>query len=670
MNPSNPAKIERVAVVGAGTMGAAIAQHFLMKGLDVVLLDLRDENVAKGTAHIDESLEEAVKRRILSAEKKAGLMAALNGTTDYAALADRQLVVEAVFEDFTVKQTVFGQIEQQVDDQCLIASNTSSFSITELGAKLRNQARFIGIHYFYHAAKNKLVEIIPGKQSDTAQIDRLVNFYYAVDKAPIVVADVYGFAVNRFFVPWLIEATRLLEEGKGSVAFIDRVAVETFNVGMGPFALMNATGVPIAQHAAETLANAFGPMYAPTEVLKQQVAAGQDWNCSGDDSQGDTDAVRDRLLGMTLGVAAQMISEGVASATDTDLGARLGLRWPAGPFELMNRQGVTRMAAVVKEVFAVWGQAMPASFEQALADGGFKVEHVRSHIVGKTGLIEFNRPDALNALNEGVVAQLAACFDALDGNPALDKIVLFGRGKAFVAGADIKFFVDNIHNNNVARTYDFTVDGQQLLTRIEQSTKTTIAFLDGLALGGGLELALACDRRIGTPRLTAAFPETGIGIYPGLGGTQRPTRLIGRGLTKFLVATGSFINAKQALAYGLIDAIVDKADSLDDIAALHADRMQADPSTIEENGFETFDGTVSDALFTSPLFAKYEKSLRQKAPLALKKAMELIDQGAELDLQQGLQLELDGLHTMFATQDALAGLSGIINRQKVTFVGA
>lgn len=660
--------IENVAVVGAGTMGAAVAQHFMLKGLAVTLLDLSTESLAKGRAEIEASFNEAVARHILNEEEKIVLFDSLALTTDYQDLSSCQLVIEAVFEDFAVKQKVFAAIESAVAPDCIIASNTSSFSITELGANLVYQGRFIGAHYFYHAAKNKLIEIVPGAATDAGQVSRLVDFYYALDKVPIVVADKHGFAVNRFFVPWLIEATRLLEEGLGSITFIDRIAVETFKVGMGPFALMNATGIPIAFHSANTLADAFGPMYAPPAILAAQVAAGEDWDCGSTDclngGANNEEKVKSRLRAMTLGVACQMVSEEVCSATDADLGARLGLRWPAGPFELLNEIGVPAMEAEIVDAFGRWDQPVPDVFKTLDRSKGFAIEHVRAHVVGDVGVIEFNRPDAMNALNEEVVSQLAAHFDRLNSDAALRKIVFFGRGKAFVAGADIKYFIDNIHANDLDRTYRFTVEGQDLLNRIAASEKTTAAYLDGMALGGGLELALACDQRIGTDKMAVAFPETGIGIYPGLGGTQRTTRLLGKGLCKYLVATGNFVNADQALRYGLIDGIADSLSNLEDIANQTAAAGPSVPSANEGEAFVDFTGDVGE-----PSVSAYGKVLRQKAPFALRKAMQLIDDGAGLDLDAALKLELDGLHEIFSTKDALEGLTSVIERRRPEFTG-
>ncbi|MCK4509326.1 MAG: enoyl-CoA hydratase/isomerase family protein, partial [Desulfuromonadales bacterium] len=295
-----------------------------------------------------------------------------------------------------------------------------------------------------------------------------------------------------------------------------------------------------------------------------------------------------------------------------------------------------------------------------------------TEVVGESGFIIFDLPDRMNPLGEQVMNQLDCCVDELNARPDISKIFIHGKGKAFIAGADIKFFLDAIAADDLPRIQIFTEFGQQVLNKISASDKTTYAYLDGLALGGGLELSLACDYRIGTRKSVLAFPETGIGIYPGLGGTQRGSRLIGVARAKQLIASGQFINAKKAYAFGLIDAIIDPVFDWRELAEFSLDKAQAGrvEETSEELEFAAFDGDFNHPLLAREGFEKQAKGITRKAPVALKSAMSLIDQGAGLDLQQGLQLELDGLKTIFATQDAQTGLSSIITGQKPNYTGS
>ena len=667
--------IATVGVVGAGTMGSAIAQHFVMKGLPVVLVDQQQEFLDRGVGTMRDSLGEALKRGLIDQAAFEQILGRLQCSTEQSALASVDLVVEAVFENLQVKKSLFAQLEKVVAPGCILASNTSSFLVSEIAADLQTPERVVGVHYFYHAAKNKLVELIPGEKSDPQIVTALENFYNSCDKTPILVKDAPGFAVNRFFVPWLNEAARLYEEGFGSIAFIDRIACEVFGIGMGPFALMNATGVPIGMHAADGLASVLGPFYAAAQVLRRQVEAKQNWNIADtghlNNGSDQAEVVTSRLVAASLGVAAQMVDEGVVDATATDLGARAGLRWPMGPFELLGKLGSGKVQEMVQSLFSQWELPLPECLFKADQQQALSLNWVTSQVIGSNGFIIFDLPDRMNPLGEQVMSQLDRCVDELNGRSDIDRIFIHGKGKAFIAGADIKFFLDAMAADDLPRIQTFTEFGQQVLNKISASSKTTIAYLDGLALGGGLELALACDYRIGTRRSTLAFPETGIGIYPGLGGTQRASRLIGVARSKLLIASGQFLNAKLAYAFGLVDAVIDPLYDWRDLANLVLDQTQPgrteEPS--EEREFAGFDGRLDHPLLSRPGFEKQAKGIARKAPLALKKAMDLIDQGIKLDLQAGLQLELDSLQAIFATQDAQAGLSSILTGQKPTFVG-
>lgn len=667
--------IATVGVVGAGTMGSAIAQHFIMKGLPVILVDQQQQFLDRGVGLIRASLDEAQTRGLIDQQACDVILGRLRCSTDQKELAAADLVVEAIFEDLQIKKKLFADLEKVVSSDCILASNTSSFQIRDIAADMKTLHRLVGVHYFYHAAKNKLVELIPGRETDGYIVAALENFYAYHDKIPILVKDAPGFAVNRFFVPWLNEAARLYEEGYGSIAFIDQVACDVFGVGMGPFALMNATGVPIAMHAADGLAGVFGSFYAPADILRRQVEAGQDWDVSDrtphSNGSDQAEAVTRRLVGASLGVAAQMVDEEVVDATSADLGARAGLRWPMGPFELLRTLGVDRVAAMAQEVFSPWQLPLPVSLATGDQAGKLELKWVTTAVIEDSGFIIFDLPDRMNPLGEVVIRQLDTCVEELNGRSDITKIFILGKGKAFIAGADIKFFLDAMVADDLPRIQAFTEFGQQVLNKISASAKTTCAYLDGLALGGGLELALACDYRIGTGKSVLAFPETGIGIYPGLGGTQRASRLIGRSRAKQLIAGGQFINAQQAYAYGLVDCVIDSLLDWRELAGLALDQPQAGrvEESAQEAEFAGFTGDSVDPLLQRAEFTKLAKAIARKAPVALKTAMTLIDQGYPLALEDGLQLELDGLRQIFAGEDARVGLSSILSGQKPAFSG-
>ncbi|NIM01752.1 MAG: 3-hydroxyacyl-CoA dehydrogenase/enoyl-CoA hydratase family protein, partial [Acidobacteria bacterium] len=242
------------------------------------------------------------------------------------------------------------------------------------------------------------------------------------------------------------------------------------------------------------------------------------------------------------------------------------------------------------------------------------------------------------ALNEAVVGQLHDAFKAAAADDGVKGIVIAGAGKAFIAGADIRFFVRNIDAGDLDRIYDFTVKGHELLHDVSHCVKPVVARLHGLALGGGLELALACDRIVATPKAVVAFPETGIGIYPGLGGTQRTPRRVGTGLAKWLVYTGQTIPAAQAHQIGLVDAVVphERLDAtIADMIASGAGAAERRETPAEWRPLESlFAANSVESLRSGEVriddgkLAKMAKKVSFKAPVALRLAEKLIDASA------------------------------------------
>lgn len=659
-------KINTVGVIGAGTMGAAIAQKFAQEGFIVYLNDREQQYIDKGVAEVRAILEQGVERRLFTQEKVEGIIGNIKGTTNQEDLKVCDLIVEAIFEDFEVKSNLFRTLDKIVPAGTILATNTSSFSVTELAEAVSHPERFVGLHYFFHAAKNRLVEIIPGAKTSEETYKAMQVFSVQSGKDAITTKDVNGFAVNRFFVPWLNEACKMLDEGIGSIAEIDAVCMKTFGIGMGPFALMNATGVPIALHAQKTLEH-FGPSYKISTKLEEQVATGNNWSLDGMDNVNITPeltkAINDRILGVTFFVCSQILAEEVCTAVDLNRGAKIGLRWRKGPVDLMQQFGEAEVQRIVSEFTSIYGETIP----EGIKAENWAMEFVTLSVNGKVATITMSRPEDMNALNEEVMGQLDCKFSQADGRPDIETIILTGSGKAFVAGADIKFFVKNIKSNTIDNIVTFTKYGQEVLAKIDNSSKKVVGILNGLALGGGMELALCCDVLLAVPKTKIAFPETGIGIYPGLGGTQRSAQRVGKGLAKYLVLTGQMLGAKQALEIGLIDGIIQPSEVFELISGEKAIPSKATTELNSEwkaieflygaNSYKNIiKGDYTNGGISAEAVAKLGKTMSFKAPIAMDFAEELIEAA------KGPASELDKLVDIFTTKDALLGLSSIGKR--------
>jgi enoyl-CoA hydratase/3-hydroxyacyl-CoA dehydrogenase len=664
-------KINTVGIIGAGTMGSAIAQKLAQEGFTVYLNDREQKYIDKGVAGIREVLEQGVERRIFTQEKVEAIISNIKGTTRQEDLKVCDLIIEAIFEDFEIKSNLFKALDKFISADTILATNTSSFSVTELAESISHPERFIGMHYFYHAAKNRLVEIIPGEKTSDETYKAMQIFSVQSGKDAILTKDSYGFAVNRFFVPWLNEACKMLDEGVGTIAEIDTICMKTFGIGMGPFALMNATGIPIALHAQKTLEH-FGPSYEVSALLKKQVASGNDWKLSGMDSVNITPeltkTVNDRILGCTFFVCSQILAEEVCTAVDLNRGAKIGLRWRKGPIDLMQKFGESEVKRIVNEFVTLYSEPTPVGIEAK----NWEMEYVTLEIIGSRAIITMSRPENMNALNVEVMAQLDNKFSYADARDDLDTIVLTGSGKAFVAGADIKFFVKNIKSNTIENIIAFTKYGQKVFEKIDASSKKIIVILNGLALGGGMELALCADVLLAVPKTKIAFPETGIGIYPGLGGTQRTTLRVGKGLAKYLVLTGQMLGAKQAMEIGLIDGIIQPSEMFDIISGEKempkktkfelSKKWKAIESLFSKNSYKAIiSGDYFNGTMDTENIDKLAKTMSFKAPIAMDFSEELIEAA------QDPYSELEKLAAIFTTKDALLGLTSI--GKKVEYSG-
>ncbi len=676
-------QINKIGVIGAGNMGSGIAQKIAQEGIPVTMVDIKQEFVDRGMATIKKMLDEGVQRKIFTPEKVEEILGRLTGATDIAAVADADLVIEAVFEDKAVKTDLFERLDKVCEPKTILATNTSSFYVRDFAEKTSRPDRFIGLHYFFHPAKNRLLEVIPHEGTSRETLEKSLLAARLHGKTAIVVKDAPGFAVNRFFVPFLNEAARMLEEGVANIPTIEEAAKRAFRIGMGPFLLMNVTGIPIAVHAATTLGNELGPFYAPAEILKAQMGKGENWDLDGEVDESRLEPIIDRFYGVCLGVAAALVDEGVASIEDTDRGAKIGLRWIEGPFEIMNRIGIDRTYRVVGEIAERYDDfKMPDILARQKELGKpFEFNFVDLEVKDGIAWITLNRPEAMNALNPTVVNQLETRFNEAESNPQVKAIVFQGAGKAFVAGADIKYFVDKIRAGRIEDIVAFTRRGHELLLRLENCDKLTIALLDGLSMGGGSELAMACQAIVATPAGSMAFPETGIGIYPGLGGMLRLARHAGPELAKYYTFTGAPINMADAKALGIVDEVVEPAAVEAAVKALvqRGKTEKYRPGQIPEHlkplAAACNPENVQRLLAGQPpegvpedLAAKLVKIVGYKAPIALKLASEIIDAQQGKPIPEAVEIELGHLPEIFSTADALEGLSSL-GRKRPAFKG-
>jgi enoyl-CoA hydratase/3-hydroxyacyl-CoA dehydrogenase len=625
-------EINKILVIGAGTMGAGVTQCAAQSGYQVTMMDTTDEFVQRGMDKINKTLQKGIEKGKVTEEKAEKVRSLISTTTDYTEAAkDADLVIEAVFEEMSIKEEIFKNLDNLCKPEAIISSNTSSLSITDLAKFTNRPDKVAGLHFFNPAAINKLIEVVAGKETSKEIIDTLLGVSVRMGKIPLNVKDAPGFAVNRYFVPFLNEACKIYEEGIANIPTIDQASMEGFKIGMGPFKLMNFTGIPIAFHAETSLFNSLGDAYKPAEGLKKQFEAKEEWNLEGEVQQDKLEQVKNRMLGATWGIAAELVNDGVASPEDVDRGAMVGLRWAAGPFEMMNGIG-TKAALQILENYAqttngAW--SVPDNIKSFGAENKpWPIRYVRIEKENFIGYIYMNRPEALNALNSKVLKDLEAAVDEFAADPEVRALILTGAGNAFVAGADIKEMMDQ----SLDQSREYTKYGQEVFNKIQKLNKPVIAAVNGFALGGGCELALACDMIIASERAKFGLPEVGLGIHPGFGGTQRLPRLIGKARAKELIFTGNHYSAQDAYKIGLVNKVVPPGDLLNEAKTM-------------------------------------AKTIAYKGPVAVALAKDAINRGMETALIEGLTIELDNIAKAFQTEDKVEGMDAFVKRRKPDFKG-
>lgn len=267
--------MKKVFVLGAGTMGAGIVQAFAQKGCEVIVRDIKDEFVQRGIAGITKGLDKQVARGKMTEEDKEDILSRISGTTDMNLACDCDLVVEAAIENMKIKKEIFAELDGICKESTILASNTSSLSITEVASATKRPDKVIGMHFFNPAPVMKLVEIIKGIATSQETFDAVKALSVEIGKEPVEVAEAPGFVVNRILIPMINEASFILQEKISTVEDIDTAMKYGANHPMGPLALGDLIGLDVCLAIMDVLFSETGDnKYRASNVLRTYVRAG------------------------------------------------------------------------------------------------------------------------------------------------------------------------------------------------------------------------------------------------------------------------------------------------------------------------------------------------------------------------------------------------------------
>ncbi len=505
----------------------------------------------------------------MSEADAAAVTRGVRGSTDYEAIRGADWVLEAATEDLSLKQKIFAQVETLVPADALITSNTSSLPAARVFSGLKHKARATVTHFFAPAWRNPVVEVVRAREADPQVVEYLHWFFCVTGKVPLITADVECFMLDRVFDNWCNDAAHCLT--RATAAQIDSVAGEF--VHAGPFCVLNlANGNPIITEANTLQAGAEGGHYDPAPIFRSVAswatcAIGKRVPVPADVSG----AVRDRLLGVLWSQSVDILDRDIGEAPDLDLGCRLALGFRHGPLELMRMLGEPEVRRVLQR-FAAERPGMPMP-QRAL---GEYQRFERSVLIDRLDgviVITLRRPEVRNALHDELNDEIWQVIRRHEADPAVQGFILVGYGtRAFCAGADVGRFSGVL--GDAAASAQYARDCSRLLVHLDAMEKPVVAALNGMALGGGLELAMRCHAIVAQRGAWLQFPEITLGIAPGIGAMVVPYRRWPQAAALFhgMLRRAERLDATKAHEAGIIAELADDYASLirQAVACVHA----------------------------------------------------------------------------------------------------
>jgi enoyl-CoA hydratase/3-hydroxyacyl-CoA dehydrogenase len=634
-------------------MGHGIAQVAAMSGYSVTMVDLSQEILGKAMERMRWSLSKFAERGRIRPDDVERVLKKISTTTDLeSACSDSDVVIEAVFEDLNVKLDTWRRASKAARGARVLGTNTSSIPIDELQAAVEGPERFLGIHFFNPPQLMQLVEIIVGSRTSEETRRLATEFARSLGKTVVTVKrDVPGFIVNRVLTRFFEAACHLVEKGRYTPVQIDSALKYRAGFPMGAFELADYVGIDVAYSVSKVIAER-DRTFRPIELLRRYVERSElgaktgrgfyEWPGGArptipQDAGKDVDIWYLIIPGMNE--AARLVEQGIATHEDVETAMKLGLNLPRGVLGYATELTPEKVRSVLSDLRADLGEGYePSPYLLSLVaqprPAATNYEEIEVRKEPPIGWIVLNRSHRLNAISPKMIEELEDAVNELSADRSVRVIVIAGSGgRAFSAGADITAFFEILSTESkVPMALKFSLKFNDLLRKIERVPKPVVAAIDGYALGGGLELALACDFRIASDRSEVGQPEIRLGLIPGGGATQRLTRLVGPSRAKQVIFFGDRIKADEALRLGILDKVV--------------------PA-------ESFEREVRE----------FAARLAELPPIALAAAKEAINTALNVSIDDGLRYESSLFAHLFSTKDLAEGISAFFSKRKPEFKG-
>jgi enoyl-CoA hydratase/3-hydroxyacyl-CoA dehydrogenase len=591
----------RIVVVGAGTIGPDIGYYFKssLPGLELVLLDVAEPALERAKARLEGYVEKGIARGKLTSAQVEALQSGITYTTDYDSIAGADWVLEAATENLDLKRRIFAQAAAIAPPHALLTSNTSSIPAAHIFSGLQRPERATVTHFFAPAHRNPIVEVIDWPTLNRELLAYLRWVFARTGKVPLTTRDVVCFMLDRIFDNWCNEAGHLLETA--SPAEIDSVAQEF--VAAGPFFVLNlANGNPIIVETNTLQAAQEGDHYMPVDAFRSQ----DPWQTVKPGEQvpvpaARAAAIRDRLLGILLSQSLDILDRKIGTPEDLELGARLAFGFKRGPLEYLRALPDPELARIGQRLVDE-RPGLPFPLQAASEARTMRRFVVHDDIDGVI-VLTIRRPEALNALHDEINEELLAVIRRHADDQSVRGFVITGYGaRAFSAGADIGRFPEVLGDTEAAIQY--ARDCSRLLEYLDRMRKPVVAALNGMALGGGLELAMRCQGIVATKAAWMQFPEITLGLLPGIGGMVVPFRRWPHAARTFhgMLREAHKLDAAAARELGILDAVVDDVEDLLPAALRLIDGLARTSRKISESPVEVEAGApVTDLVRGKPV---------------------------------------------------------------------
>jgi enoyl-CoA hydratase/3-hydroxyacyl-CoA dehydrogenase len=656
LRPSRPFPKE-IAVIGAGTIGPDIGYYLksAIPQIKLILVDVVEGPLKSAEKRFADHTRKALDKRRMKEDQAKAILENVIYTMDYGMIKDCNLVIEAATENIPLKQRIFGRVEELVSEDTIITSNTSSIPADRIFSKMKKPERTTITHFFAPAWRSLPVEVItwPGASQET--VDYLFWFFAQTGKVPLITANVICFMLNRIFDNWCNEAAYLLWQATTSQ--IDNVAEEF--VSAGPFYVLNMTNGNPLTIETNTLQMEEGEHYKPAPILASvdrwlthrpgsKVAVSE--NVKG--------LIKDRLLGILFSQAFDVIDRGVGTKEDLNYGCRIGLGFKKGPFDIMKELGESEVSRIGKRF-----QKERPGFPMAKASFGSYQDFNRYLLVDEMDgvkIITLRRPEALNAISDEINNEILAVLKENADKPDVKGFVITGYGtRAFSAGADIGKFPQTL--GNFAAAAQYAKDCAEVQLFMDQMEKPVVAAVNGMALGGGFEIALRCHGMVATKNAFFQFPEITLGILPGIGGCIVPYRKWPQGAELFheMICLARPISVKEALEIGMVTKVAEDIPELIKAAVDEVKNLQGKIIRIP-------DGKTEIPEFTIPDPPAAGKQLLSKEAVAI--TMKTIKAGAAAStFAEALEIGYKGSAEIACTEAAKEGITAFLEKRRPVF---